>query len=180
MFKKGYAKNSSSIKNSCPTIENINSYYLSQKALYDTYDTQQEIYLQSKIDEIKAAVSNQKSSCTWKVVNDITGRKKNNKAKIKATSGEERIKLWHNHFKDLLGKPPESKTSTITNISNLLNIETGIFTKYELEKAIKSIKNGKACGLDEIPVEIWKIPKFQEILLFSCNEEYELNTIRIC
>ena len=172
-------KTAAQLKNSCPTIENINSYYLSQKALYDTYDTQQEIYLQSKIDEIKAAVSNQKSVCAWKVVNDITGRKKNNKAKIKATSGEERIKLWHNHFKDLLGKPPESKTSTITNISNLLNIETEIFTKYELEKAIKSIKNGKACGLDEIPVEIWKIPKFQEILLFSCNEVYEQNTISI-
>ena len=87
----------------------MNSYYLSQKELYDTYDTQQEIQLQSKIDEIKAAVSNQKSACAWKKVNDITGRKKNNKAKIKATSGEERIKLWHNHFKDLLGKPPEIK-----------------------------------------------------------------------
>ena len=61
----------------------------------------------------------------------------------------------------------------------MLNIETGIFTKYELEKAIKSIKNGKACGLDEIPVEIWKIPKFQDILLFSCNEVYEQNTISI-
>ena len=93
-------------------------------------------------------MSNQKSAFAWKVVNDITGRKKNNKSKIKATSGEERIKLWHNHFKYLLGKPPESKSSTITNISNFLNIETGIFTKYELEKAIKSIKNGKACGLD--------------------------------
>ena len=57
--------------------------------------------------------------------------KKNNKAKIKATSGEEIIKLWHNHFKDLLRKPPESKKSTITNISNFLNIETGIFTKFE-------------------------------------------------
>ena len=52
--------------------------------------------------------------------------------------------------------------------------------KCELEKAIgKSIKNGKACGLDKIPVEIWKISKFQETLLFSCNEVYEQNTISI-
>ena len=86
-------KTEAQLKNSCSTIENINSYYLSQRALYDTYDTQQEIYLQSKIDEIKCAVSNQKSACSWKVVNDITSRKKNNKPKIKSTSGEERIKL---------------------------------------------------------------------------------------
>ena len=58
-----------------------------------------------------------------------------------------------------------------------MNIETGIFTKYKLEKAIKSIKNGKA--VDEIPVEIWKISKFQKILLFSCNKVYEQNTISI-
>ena len=27
--------------------------------------------------------------------------------KIKAICGEERIIMWHNHFKDLLGNPPE-------------------------------------------------------------------------
>ena len=106
-------KTAAQLKNSCSTIENINSYYLSQKALYNIYDTQQEIYLQSKIDEIKAAVSNQKSACAWKVVNDITGRKKNNKAKIKATNGEERIKLWYNYFKELLGTPPESYYNSV-------------------------------------------------------------------
>ena len=72
---------------------------MTQKVIYDTYDTEQELYIQSKIDEIRAAVSNQKSAYTWKVVINITGRKKNNKTKIKATSGEERITLWHNHFK---------------------------------------------------------------------------------
>ena len=45
-------------KNSCPSEENNESYNLAQKLLYDTYDTEQEIYLRSKIDEIKMAVSN--------------------------------------------------------------------------------------------------------------------------
>ena len=31
--------------------------------------------------------------------------KKSNKAKIKATSGEEIIIVWHNHFNNLLGNP---------------------------------------------------------------------------
>ena len=44
-LKRDMLKTAAQLKNSCPTIENMNSYYLSQKALYDTYDTQQEIYL---------------------------------------------------------------------------------------------------------------------------------------
>ena len=39
------------------------------------YDTEQRIYLQSKIDEIKIAVSNKKSAMVWKAVNDVIGRK---------------------------------------------------------------------------------------------------------
>ena len=39
----------------------------------------------------------------WKTINEVSRRKKSNKAKLKATSDKERIKLWHNHFKELLG-----------------------------------------------------------------------------
>ena len=44
------------------------------------------------------AVSNKKSAMAWKVVNDVSGRKKSNKSKIKAISGVERIIVWHNHL----------------------------------------------------------------------------------
>ena len=152
---------------------------MSQELLYDTYDTEQEIYLQSKIDELKMAVSNKKSAMAWKSVNDVSGRKKSNKAKIKAISGEERIIVWHNHFKDLLGNPPEITVSAISKITNRINIETAIFTKYELLKAINTINNGKACGLDEIPIEIWNINEFQDFLLICCNKVYEQDPIDI-
>ena len=100
---------------------------MSQELLYATYDTEQEIYLQSKIDEIKMAVLNKKSAMACKAVYEVSGRKKSNKAKIKAISGEERIIVWHNHFKDLLGNPPEITVSAISKITNRLNIETPIF-----------------------------------------------------
>ena len=105
MFKRKNRHQAAQLKNSCPSEENTESYNLAKKLLYDTYNTEQEIDLQSKIDEIKMAVSKKKSA--WKSVNDVSGRKKSNKAKIKAISGEERIIVWHNHFKDLLGNPPE-------------------------------------------------------------------------
>ena len=59
-------------------------------------------------------VSNTKSSMVWKAVNDVI-RKKSNKAKIKATSGEERIIVWYNICKDLLCNPPEITVSDIGN-----------------------------------------------------------------
>ena len=51
-------------------------------------------------------------------------------------------------------------------------MQTGIFTEHELTKATKSIQNGKAVGLDEIPDKVWKLDEFQELLLESCNRVY--------
>ena len=39
------------------------------------------------------------------------------------------------------------------------------FKINELKVATKSITNGKAVGLDEIPVQVWKLGKFQGICL---------------
>ena len=61
--------------------------------------------------------------------------------------------MLHNHFKNILGNPPEITVSAISKIINRLNIETAIFfTNYELLKAINTIKNENSCGLDEIPI----------------------------
>ena len=40
-----------------------------------------------------------------------------------------------------------------------------------------NLKNGKAPGLDEIPPEVWKTRKFNDILLRLCNEEYKGRSI---
>ena len=89
-------------------------------------------------------------------------RNKSYKAKLnlasssKATSEKERIQLWHDHFKYLLGKPTPISTynESIEQVNDQLDMKTGIFTAYELKQAIKSIQNGKAVCLDEIPAEL--------------------------
>ena len=47
----------------------------------------------------------------------------------------------------------------------------------ELLKAVKSIKYRKACGYGEIPVEVWKLKEFHEILLECCNSVYQQEVI---
>ena len=39
------------------------------------------------------------------------------------------------------------------------------------------MKNGKACGLDEIPTEVWKLEDFHHILLDLCNGVYKQESI---
>ena len=52
-----------------------------------------------KIDDIENAVTNKKSAIAWKAINEISGRKKSNRERLKAKNDKERIIFWHNHFK---------------------------------------------------------------------------------
>ena len=45
---------------------------------------------------------NKKASLAWKIVNEVSGRNISNRAKLKG--GKERIQLWYDRFKELLGK----------------------------------------------------------------------------
>ena len=79
------------------------------------YQREQEEYVTRKIEEIEDAISFKKSALAWKTVNEVSGRKKSNKAKLKANSEKERIQLWHIHFKELLGKPTSISTNDDIN-----------------------------------------------------------------
>ena len=47
----------------------------------------------------------------------------------------------------------------------------------ELLKAVKCIQKGKACGLDKIPAEVWKLEEFHPTLLKCCNTVYSHDPI---
>ena len=43
----------------------------------------------------------------WQTVNEVSGRKSMLRIKLKVASQEERLQKWKEHFKNLLGNPPE-------------------------------------------------------------------------
>lgn len=48
----------------------------------------------------------------------------------------------------------------------------------ELKEALKKVSNNKACGLDNIPAEVWKTEEFNNELLQFCNAVYNKQEIK--
>ena len=81
--------------------------------------------------------------------------------------------MWKEHFKNLLGKSPKVTDEPITKIiKNQLDIKLGLFTQEKLNIVLRKIKNRKAVGLDEIPLEVWRTRKFDDLLLRYSNTVY--------
>ena len=82
------------------------------------------------------------------------------------------MKLWKNHFEQLLGQPSVLDDQPIQRVFNTLPIETRDFTGDELQKSINALQNNKAPGLDGIPIETWKTGCLDEELLEICNKTF--------
>ena len=105
--KREELKRAAKIRNSQPNRVNNNNLKKADKLLKLTYEEEQVAYLQSKIDFITKASTNKQAATAWKTVNEISGRKSSNKAKLKADSQTERLDKWKSHFENLLGNQPK-------------------------------------------------------------------------
>ena len=167
---KNYRKN--------PTNTYARKLKTAQYQLADIYIKEQTEYIQNQIDKIRDSVEDRQSRIAWQTINEVSRRKSTAKAKLKAANQQERIKLWKQHFENLLGNPPKITHEPITRIiSKQLDIKLGPFTQEELESVLRKIKNRKAAGLDEIPPEVWKTRQFDNILLRHRNAVYNKNPI---
>ena len=123
-------------------------------------------------------MEDRQSRIAWQTINEVTRRKSTAKAKPKAANQHERIKMWKQHFENLLANPPNVTQEPITRIiSKQFDIKLGPFTKEELDSVLRKIKNRKAARLGEIPPEVWKTRQFDDILLRHCNAVYNQNSI---
>ena len=167
---KNYRKN--------PTNTNALKLKTAQYKLAGVYIKEQTEYIQNQIDKIRDSVEDRQSTIAGQTINEVSRRKNTAKAKLKAANQQERIKLWKQHFKNLLGNPPKITHEPITRIINKqLDIKLGPFTQEELDSVLRKIKNRKAAGLNEIPPEVWKTRQFDDILLRHCNAVYNQNPI---
>ena len=143
-----------------------------KKKLKEIHSKEMTNFFQKKICDINNAPDSCRHGVAWGVINEITNRKKSATSRLKGSSGNERKGKFFDHFKNLLGKNPS--TDGVQGVKRIVDgtlpIPTSDFTREELEITIKSLPSGKACGLDRIPVEVWKNGALNEELLTICND----------
>ena len=130
-----------------PTITNARKLEKAQYQLAGIYLKEQTEYIQNQIEKIRDSVEDRQSRIAWQTINEVSRRKSTAKAKLKAASQQERVKLWKQHFENLLGNPPKITNEPITRIiSKQLDIKLSPFTKEELDSVFRKIKIGKLQG----------------------------------
>ena len=136
---KSYRKN--------PTNTNARKLEKAQYQLAGIYLKEQADYIQNQIDKIRDSVEDRQSRIAWQTINEVSRGKSAAKAKLKAASQQERVKLWEQHFENLLGNPPKITNEPITRIfCKQLDIKLSPFTKEELDLVLREIENRKAAG----------------------------------
>ena len=110
----------------------------------------------------------------WNLVKELSGKRTRSVIFIE---GEDRLKTWENHFKNLLNASLTAESETrIDKIYDKFNdIQSGEFSQAEIDAAVRQMKNGKAPGLDGLPPEFWKLPKVKKNLRSFCNKTYNGN-----
>ena len=91
---------------------------------------------------------------------------------------KKRWQLWKLHFKNHIGNSHKVTDKPITKIINgQLEIKLEQFIElYGLNEVPTKIKSRKAAGVNEIPTEVWKTRKSDDLLFRFCNTVYKQNT----
>ena len=153
------------------TEENRIAYEEAKRDIDNSYARILEEQLDNKIKEIEQADKNCKHGLSWKLINDVTGRKTSTQGQLEGDTQAERVRNWYSHFYNLLGKPPtvDDEDEEIEQIFPKLNIKEGPFTMDEYKKAKSELKLGKAAGDDGIRPEVLKLCNLDDIILKFCN-----------
>ena len=109
-----------------PTIEKEKLLQDEKANFKNVYDQAYEEELESMISKVEKADARAQQAESWKLINQISGRKASKKGIIKGHSSKERVDSWHKHFSELLGKEPN-----IPDMNDSEEIQT-IFNETDL------------------------------------------------
>ena len=123
-------------------------------------------WVEKKGTEAQQAVDKNDLRSMYRVVQELTGVRTSNKIPIKNKAGkvllneEAQNKRWVEHFKEVLNRSIPNNTYDLSkDTPKTLNICMGKIKVAEVTAAIKSLKNNKSAGIDDIPAELLKYGK---------------------
>ena len=133
---------------------------LQEKVDKQCKDDQVKFY-QKMCDNLTKAKTENNMKEVYKYINIFSGNTKSNSANFtKNLDGtiskdmQERLANFRQYFVGILNNINKREKLKIMKAKDILPINTGDFTLKEVEDAIKSFKNNKAPGIDDIPAEI--------------------------
>ena len=125
---------------------------------------------------MQAAQGEKQYGEAWRVINEMTGRKRAKEGQVEGHSPEERVATWFSHFQSLLGTSAEDEEEeNIPAFLQGLNIDDGPFTASELNRAKSTVREGKSAGPDGIPPEVLKNCDLDNLILDFCNNALQHN-----
>ena len=158
------------------TKENEVLLQIEKAKLKNAYDQAYEEELERMISKVENADARAQHAESWKLINEISGRKAAKQGILKGNSSKERVDSWYKHFSDLLGKEPNTpdmdnpeETQTVFNETDL-NIKTGPFTMEEYQNVKKVLQLRKASVEDGIYPEVLKYCNLDETILSYANK----------
>ena len=139
--------------------------------LQQVYDSIREEELAETLNRIEAEDRHFSQKKSWKIINEVSGRKTTKSGILSGNNKEDRVKNWHLHFSELLGKVPiaECEDEDIISVIPQLEYPVGPFTKDEYLEAKSALSDGKSAGPDSITPELLKYCDFDNILLELAN-----------
>ena len=123
-----------------------------------------------RVRRVQAAQGERQYGEAWRVINEMTGRKRTKEGQVEGHSPEERVTTWTTHFQKLLGETVDAvEEEEIQAVLQNLNINDGPFTLSELARAKTTVRVGKSAGPDGIPPEVLKNCDLDDVILEFCN-----------
>ena len=89
-----------------------------QSELINAYQKEQIECIQGQINKIRNSAEDRQYRIAWLTVDEMSKRKSNSRAKLKAASQEERIQMLKERYKNLLGNYPKITNKSITKTFN--------------------------------------------------------------
>ncbi|GFS06814.1 hypothetical protein ElyMa_004714300 [Elysia marginata] len=115
-------------------------------------------WLEAKAKEAEEAARNQHTKTLYSIVKTLTNERPRKSTAIKdkenniITNSEDRKKRWKEHFNEILNRnePVNPVCEEEAPVEEIDSISTDPPTLEEINKTLKSLKNGKAAGVDSI------------------------------
>ena len=170
--KRDNVKTASLCNKSNLTNTNAQKLKKGQREITNAYQKEQKEPIQSQINKIRNPEEEGHSQIAWQTVNEQCQRKSTSKAKLKPANQEERIQMWKEYFKNLLGSSPKDTDKPIIKIIHRqVDIKLRQFNQ-ELNVVLTKIKSRKAAGFVEILLNVRKTRKFHDLQLRFYNAVY--------